>query len=491
MKKIFTHLKGGLLLAIMLIVCAANVRAEEIKLTTSSAGSTWEGGKDGYSTTLEGFKMSYLKNKSTNDCLAPSSDHIRVYKDAKFIIENNNGQSITKLLINTNTSYTAAMTPNSGEVTFDKTAKTITWTGNASSIELTASAQVRFMSIEVTFEGEAAAVSTPSFSVRTGTYYETQTVEIECATAGADIYYTMDGTEPTVDSYPYDAAIEIEETTTLKAIAIKGSDVSKIAEATYTIKEYTKVANIAEFIATNTTEASGTEPVEITNPVTVLFQNGIYLFVKDNSGFLQIYGSINETYNNGDIIPAGIRGTVGYYGKRYQMVPAKDSFKAGEAGDAIEPTVIAINEISAANHCELVKVKKVNVSDVKDKNFNLTCGSENLAGYNRFTDVTIPTTDDEYSVTGILNEYNGNMQLFPIDFTVTTSLDAAFVNSSVIAANGAIRVNAEENGSAVIVNALGQIVANSAIKEGENTFNVTKGLYIVKANGKTTKVLVK
>lgn len=47
------------------------------------------------------------------------------------------------------------------------------------------------------------------------------TVTMTCDTASATIYYTTDGTDPKATSTAYTDAIEITETTTFKAIAIK------------------------------------------------------------------------------------------------------------------------------------------------------------------------------------------------------------------------------------------------------------------------------
>lgn len=61
------------------------------------------------------------------------------------------------------------------------------------------------------------------------------TVEISCSTDGAEIYYTLDGSEPTAVSQRYDAPIEITSTTTIKAVAVKDGYVdSEVSEATYT-----------------------------------------------------------------------------------------------------------------------------------------------------------------------------------------------------------------------------------------------------------------
>ncbi|HEY1986528.1 MAG TPA: chitobiase/beta-hexosaminidase C-terminal domain-containing protein [Terracidiphilus sp.] len=78
--------------------------------------------------------------------------------------------------------------------------------------------------------------ATPSFSVTTGIYGAAQGVTISDTTTGAVIYYTTDGTTPTVSSTPYTAAITISSTATLKAIATAdGFSTSPLAWATYTI----------------------------------------------------------------------------------------------------------------------------------------------------------------------------------------------------------------------------------------------------------------
>lgn len=77
------------------------------------------------------------------------------------------------------------------------------------------------------------AVVNPTFSPAAGTFYESQTVTLACETEGATIKYSFDNSTWN----DYTTALTIDETTTIYAKAVKGSDESAVEEATYTIKD--------------------------------------------------------------------------------------------------------------------------------------------------------------------------------------------------------------------------------------------------------------
>lgn len=81
-------------------------------------------------------------------------------------------------------------------------------------------------------------VATPVFSPGEDIYTSPQEVTITCATDGAAIYYTLDETDPTVNSTLYTGPIHISKDTEIRAIAVKeGMNNSAIASAIYLFEE--------------------------------------------------------------------------------------------------------------------------------------------------------------------------------------------------------------------------------------------------------------
>ena len=80
-------------------------------------------------------------------------------------------------------------------------------------------------------------VHEPVFSHAGGTFELSVDVTISTNTEGASIYYTLDGSDATPNSMLYTGVITITETSTLKAIAVKGENVSHQTSATFTIVE--------------------------------------------------------------------------------------------------------------------------------------------------------------------------------------------------------------------------------------------------------------
>lgn len=95
-------------------------------------------------------------------------------------------------------------------------------------------------SITVEYEIAGDGVSKPAFSVEPGTYYdEFPTVELDCATDGAVILYTTDGTDPVATSSIYSEPITLgygETVIKAKAVSSDWSKESAVASAEYSVQ---------------------------------------------------------------------------------------------------------------------------------------------------------------------------------------------------------------------------------------------------------------
>lgn len=118
---------------------------------------------------------------------------------------------------------------------------------------------------------EKETVAAPTFDPAEGTFTAAQSITISCATEGATIYYTADGTEPTTGNTVYSGPISVSETTTIKAIAVKdGMNKSEVASAAYTITPpattYTVTASVNDDAmgTASASPASGASGTEVT-----------------------------------------------------------------------------------------------------------------------------------------------------------------------------------------------------------------------------------
>jgi hypothetical protein len=119
-------------------------------------------------------------------------------------------------------------------------AQTISVTVNGqtlcSSATTACTVQVNFTPGSGTGVGTTQTANPPSFSPAVGSYTAAQSVSLSSSTAGAQIYYTTNGSTPTSSSSLYSGAIRVSATTTIKAIAVaSGYNASSVVSGTYTI----------------------------------------------------------------------------------------------------------------------------------------------------------------------------------------------------------------------------------------------------------------
>lgn len=113
--------------------------------------------KAGFSFTKDGVKYGYYKSSSTNTIVAPSNDHIRVYKNAVLEIVPPAGKTITSVVMNTvhyaDKCYNMKVLGSQTEAVADIKAFTISWSGNSDKFVAQAvNGQVRITGITVTLK---------------------------------------------------------------------------------------------------------------------------------------------------------------------------------------------------------------------------------------------------------------------------------------------------------------------------------------------------
>lgn len=87
-----------------------------------------------------------------------------------------------------------------------------------------------------TYISSLLTVATPVISPAAGAYNPPQNITITCATPGATIYYTTDGSSPTTSSQIYSSPFALNQSATISAIAAKsGSNTSAVATGIYTM----------------------------------------------------------------------------------------------------------------------------------------------------------------------------------------------------------------------------------------------------------------
>lgn len=257
---------------------------------------------------------------------------------------------------------------------------------------------------------QASSVATPVISGTTPFVGSTQ-VSISCETSGASIYYTTDGNDPTSSSTLYSAPFTINATTTVKAIAVLNGQTSNTASKAFTALQ--AISSIAEFngLAVNDNfKYTGNNLVYIKSN-----SGGNNHYVQDGSKGMLIYGSLDQTYQPGDVIPGGFTGTRAEFNGAPEMTNP-DGFTTSSQNVGLTPMEITPSQVNLDNFGRYVVLKNVTIDGS-----NLVVDGENVSFHNSLG-ATVPTETEgkTFDVTGVVGAYNGNAQILPIEFTDVT-----------------------------------------------------------------------
>ena len=279
-------------------------------------------------------------------------------------------------------------------------------------------------------EASAASVAAPVFDPETEVFEDELEVTLTCLTDGAEIRYTLDGTEPSAASALYSAAIVISETTTIKAVAIKDAVLSTIVEKTYTKVEPLTTMD-AIFAAATSTETD----------VYVKFSNWVVSGVKSSNAYVTdgTKGLIIYTSSHGFKANDKLNGTVACKLVLYKgSAELKGVKKASEgltvtSDGEVTPVVTAITALSGVNTGAPIIVNNVTYDGT-----NLVDASNNaIKPYNALYADMAFENGKTYNVTGVYLQFDETKEIMPRsaddieEATVTpTDVTLYFVNSS-------------------------------------------------------------
>lgn len=277
--------------------------------------------------------------------------------------------------------------------------------------------RVSIWNLSWTSFGEAPAVAAPTFEmVEQG---EGFAVKISCATEGAEIRYTDNGTDPTETSYVYTRPIECWYATTYKAIAIKDGETSNVAtfEANppYILDGF---ANLYDFMEEGM-ESGQKVPVVVKGAMTAMHQSGNYLFVKCGSSFsasyMLLFGNTGKTLSNGDTF-SRLEGNFEVYNDQPEIT-SPSIVGDVTAGTPVEPEALYdLTEVARYNLNHYVWIDNVTISDVNGKSATVTDADGNTCAlYNRF-DLELAEAEG-CKIVGFVTRNKGAMQLWPAEIT--------------------------------------------------------------------------
>lgn len=331
------------------------------------------------------------------------------------------------------------------------------------------------------------AAGVPTFSVEEGTYTEAQAITLTPGEVGAQVFYTINGgTEQ-----QYIEPIKLEE------------------EGTYKIAAYTAATE------TLAKSASVTKTYIINFPLDepyILCENAAWLTEGTNiifassvaAGEQKAMSKLQKTNNRG-----------------VASVTIGSAFNAGKetVGIVSKYADVAVFTVGISNgHITFYTGDSRDAKNNSVAGYLYAAGSGNKENYLRTMEIVDPNA--EWSVAVATNgeatikaqgnnthnwmRYNPNngamfscytggqdpIYIYLLGKTSSVSSMSA-EGVKVVAAEGGVKVVADEAAEVAVYTAAGQLVRQARVAEGSTLVNVAPGFYVVRANGTATKVIVR
>ena len=353
-------------------------------------------------------------------------------------------------------------------------------------------------------------VAMPTSSSPTGIYEIPQTVTLSSTTAGATIYYTTDGTQPTAASSVYSTPLNITQTTKIRTYAVAAGKVDS-REDVILISFPEQVATLAEFYTkmattgTNLTYFKYTGEAIVTASYMATYKA---IFFQDNTAGILLsdtYKYTTVTNNIGDKV-TGLIAQVNRVNDSPQLYPYND-FTVVSTGNTVVPPVVTLADVPNKTN-QLVQINELIFDEangtkyfVPNTSYVIHDSSTPSVTINFKTPSGMPDTDYRDAILPV------KRNVICIVYKSATSAFSVFARNKAeldVQLSGITQpktFNLSTSGTTVffetvtpeVVNVFG--VSGQAVKStisvvGKNSLELSKGVYIIRIGDKTAKVLL-
>lgn len=419
----------------VLAMSFSSLFATNVTINTNSSSTTWTTETDKYSGVIGNFKITCSKGTATSLGNAASADYIQIKNNNVLTIEETSGLAITNVVLHVKQGATIKV---NGTSISKATDNTFTWGGeNTTKFEaLNEGTPIKLSSIDITYgAADPNAVAAPTFEAVTP-FVGKGLVTIK-GVEGSVVYYTTDGSVPTTSSLNNGTSsvdVEVTETTTIKAIAVKGGKESVMVSKEFVCYQFKTIAELNEL----TTDLNNVA-VKLTNAKVVYdYFRGYYVYVREGEYAVRFddifYGktpiaNLNNYVVNGTILVNFVKN----FGDC--TLAANNDTKISdltltESSEEAEPVVTTIPEVLEKKHIEdLIALKSVTITsrtenystvyDLTDESGNVVTAPSCMSD-----DLSAKANDgNKYDVKAVFDSVNdeGKPQLTLLGFYETAS----------------------------------------------------------------------
>lgn len=375
--------------------------------------------------------------------------------------------------------------------TLNANSSSATWTGQAHEVVLSVAGNTQISSLTMTVVGAGQEIPAEITIKGNSPFVGSTTVEISINRESAQIYYTLDGSDPAGDkALLYEGPFTIKESCTVRAM----DEISQaVAEKEFVKQDVPTVENIAAFL--NLEE--NTDAVLTVKDAVVLGHGNNNTVIKDATGSVLVYylgqdvkqgDKLNGTITAKRVVYAGVDEAKVEKGYTVDVIATAGTVTPVEttaAEIANKPVMTEVYKIKDA------VIKEVQVSETSKRYYIFNGNSQAIQLYDEFKISGMISADGTYTVEGIRGQYNDTPQLWltkvgegedpqpgevvkakniaeflaqPKNTVVDLTLDAAQVLYTFTTNNGNNSTYVRDNsGSVVFYNSLKGVEANEML----------------------------